>query len=58
LHAIVPTWQEDAFVKFFRTGQDPNGRNIDPAMMPWKDIGQAYTDDELRAIYSYLHSLT
>jgi mono/diheme cytochrome c family protein len=58
LHAIVPTWQGDAFVKFFRTGQDPNGRNIDPAIMPWKDIGQAYTDDELRAIYSYLHSLT
>jgi len=45
-------------VKFFRTGQDPNGRNIDPDTMPWKDIGQAYTDDELRAIYSYLHSLT
>jgi mono/diheme cytochrome c family protein len=58
LRAIVPTWQEDAFVKFFRTGQDPNGRNVDNNAMPWKDIGQAYTDDELRAIYSYLHSLT
>jgi len=58
LRVIVPTWQEDAFVKFFRTGQDPNGRNIDNAAMPWKDIGQAYTDDELRAMYTYLHSLT
>jgi mono/diheme cytochrome c family protein len=58
LRAIVPAWQEDAFVRFFRTGQDPNGRSIDNAAMPWKDIGQAVTDDELRAIYTYLHSLT
>jgi hypothetical protein len=51
------TPSRDAFVKFFRIGQDPDGRTIDPAMMPWNDIGLAYTDDELRAIYSYLHSL-
>jgi hypothetical protein len=45
-------------VKFFRTGQDPYGRTIDPAPMPWKDIGASYTDDELRAMYAYLHGLT
>ena len=58
LRAIVPQWAEADFVKFFRTGQDPYGRTIDPALMPWKDIGASYTDDELRAIYTYLHGLT
>jgi mono/diheme cytochrome c family protein len=58
LRAIVPQWAEADFVKFFRTGQDPYGRSIDPALMPWKAIGGAYTDDELRVIYAYLHGLT
>ena len=55
---LVPTWQEAGFVSFFRTGVDPYGRNIDPQIMPWQDIGKAYTDDELRAIYAYLRSLS
>lgn len=54
--ALVPTWQADAFVSFFRTGVDPYGRAVDASLMPWKDIGKAYTDDELRAIYRYLQS--
>ena len=58
LRALVPTWQDAAFVSFFRTGVDPYGRSIDPQAMPWPDIGKAYTDDELRAIYAYLHSLS
>lgn len=58
LRAIVPQWAEADFVKFFRTGQDPNGRNVDPGLMPWKDIGASYTDDELRALYAYVHGLT
>jgi mono/diheme cytochrome c family protein len=57
LRALVPTWQEAAFVSFFRSGVDPYGRSIDPALMPWQDIGKAYTDDELRAIYAYIRSL-
>ena len=58
LRAIVPNWPEAEFVKFFRTGVDPNGRAIDPELMPWRDIGLAYTDDELRAIYAYVHGLS
>jgi mono/diheme cytochrome c family protein len=58
LRALVPTWQEADFVKFFRTGVDPYGRTIDPNAMPWKDIGLTYTDDELRAMHSYLKALT
>jgi hypothetical protein len=54
----VPTWQEADFVKFFRTGTDPYGRTLDPASpMPWSDIGKAYSDDNLRAIYAYVHGL-
>ena len=58
LRALVPTWQEAAFVSFFRTGVDPSGRSIDPDNMPWTDIGKAYQDDELRAIYAYLKTLS
>src|SRR5207302_2617866 len=50
LRVIVEPWTETDFVKFFRTGQDPTGRNVDPALMPWRDVGLAYTDDELRTI--------
>ena len=57
LRALVPTWQEAAFVSFFRTGVDPNGRALDPDTMPWSDIGKAYQDDELRAIYAYIKGL-
>ena len=58
LRAIVPSWQQADFVKFFRTGVDPNGRAVDTNNMPWKDIGLAYTDDELAAMYAYLRTLT
>lgn len=57
LTQIVPTWSEAQFLTFFRTGKDPQGRTPDSAQMPWKEIGQAYTDDELHAMYVYLHSL-
>lgn len=58
LRALVPTWQEAAFVSFFRTGVDPYGRKVDPALMPWSDLGKTFTDDDLRAVYAYLHGLT
>jgi hypothetical protein len=57
LRALVSTWQEAAFVSFFRTGVDPYGRSIDPDAMPWSDIGKAYQDDELRAIYACIKGL-
>ena len=57
LRAIVPSWPEGDFVRFFRTGMDPDGRRLDPSIMPWQAIGNAYTDDELRAIYSYIQEL-
>jgi mono/diheme cytochrome c family protein len=57
LLAIVQNWPEGDFVNFFRTGIDPNGRSIDPTLMPWQDINRAYTDEELRAMYVYVQGV-
>jgi mono/diheme cytochrome c family protein len=58
LTAIVPKWSQSDFVKTIRTGVDPTGHALTPDQMPWKLFDAMYTDDELGAIYTYLHSLT
>lgn len=57
LRQIVGTWQQADFLRFFRTGVDPNGRRVDPEEMPWTEFGAAFTDPELTAIYAYIRSL-
>lgn len=57
LTQIVPRWTETQFVQTIRTGRDPNGYELRPDMMPWKELSAAFTDDELRAIYADIHSL-
>jgi cytochrome c553 len=66
LTQIVPSWTEDQFMTFFNTGKRPDGSPVptltlpDGTMeprMPWTTVRASTTDDELRAIYSYLHSL-
>ena len=47
-------WNADDFMTAIRTGKKPDGKLLRDEM-PWKDF--TYTDDELRAIYSYLHGL-
>lgn len=50
------SWTADMFVKAMRTGKDMGvGRNILPPM-PWGELNQL-SDDELKAIFAYLHSL-
>src|SRR5579859_297666 len=66
LTQIVPNWTEDQFLTFFNTGQRPDGSPVplltlpdgstEPAM-PWTEVRASTTDAELKAIYSYLHSL-
>ncbi len=56
--ALVPTWSEADFVKTIRTGVDPTGHSLNPDAMPWKEISTFGADDDLRAIYAYLHALT
>lgn len=50
------SWTEDIFVKAIRTGKDMGeGRDILPPM-PWQNYAQM-TDEDLKAIFAYLHSL-
>jgi mono/diheme cytochrome c family protein len=49
-------WSEADFITALRSGVTPSGKNLDPDMMPWKQVGQM-TDDELKAIWLYLQSL-
>jgi len=58
LTALVPKWSEADFVKTIRTGVDPTGHALNPDEMPWKEISSFATDNDLKAIYAYLHGLT
>ena len=51
----LPTWGEEGFIEIIRTGQK-HGRVINPDYMPWKSY-RHMSDDELRAVYTYLQSL-
>ena len=57
LTQIVPNWSEEDFILFFHEGKDPSGRVIDPNNMPWNEYGQAFSDEELKSLYLYLHAL-
>lgn len=50
------SWTPEIFIKALRTGKDMGeGRDILPPM-PWQNFAQM-TDQDLRAIFAYLHSL-
>jgi mono/diheme cytochrome c family protein len=51
----LPSWGEEGFIEIIRTGQK-HGRSINPDYMPWESY-RHMTDDELRAVYTYLQSL-
>jgi len=51
----LPTWGEEGFIEIIRTGEK-HGRTIDADYMPWKSY-RHMSDDELRAVYTYLQSL-
>jgi mono/diheme cytochrome c family protein len=56
LTMLLPSWSEDGFVRTLRTGVDPNNYKLKEGM-PWKEISAFATDADLKAMYSYLHSL-
>jgi mono/diheme cytochrome c family protein len=56
LTMIVPNWTAEQFAQTIRTGIDPNKRVL-TAEMPWRNISGFATDDDLAAIYAYLHGL-
>lgn len=51
----VGFWTEEQFINTLRTGITPNGHQLGEHM-PWKTY-KLMTDDELKAIFMYLHSI-
>ena len=67
LTLIVPQWSEEQFMTFFNTGTLPGGTagaRCSPwtadltRRMPWPMVRAVTTDDELKAMYGYLHTLS
>ncbi len=66
LTQIVPQWTEADFMTFFNTGTLPGGEKVpvitlksgfSEPRMPWPVVRAVTTDDELMAMYTYLHAL-
>jgi mono/diheme cytochrome c family protein len=66
LTLIIPQWTEEEFMAFFNSGTLPGGGKV-PVLtlssgyseprMNWPMVRAVTTDDELKAMYAYLHSL-
>lgn len=56
LTKVVPDWSEADFIHFFRTGEAPDGYMVSE-VMPWPDVDRFADDDDLKAMYAYLHAL-
>ena len=57
LTLIVPRWTEEEFILTLRTGVDPYRHTLTTGM-PWQAVSAFAGDDDLKAIYAYLHGLT
>jgi mono/diheme cytochrome c family protein len=66
LTLIVPRWTEEQFMAFFNTGTMPGGARVpiitlasgfSEPRMPWSMVRAVTTDNELKDMYAYLHSL-
>jgi mono/diheme cytochrome c family protein len=67
LTLIVPQWTEEQFMDYFNYGRLPGGDTV-PMLtlpngyteprMPWPTVRASTTDDELKAMYAYLHTLS
>lgn len=49
-------WSETQFITTLRTGATPDGQMLNADEMPWPYFAQM-TDDELKALWLYLHAL-
>lgn len=52
----IPNWTEAEFLDFFHTGKVPSGEQVGN-QMPWRAVSQIATDDDLKLMFAYLHSL-
>lgn len=53
---VASRWSLEEFSDTLRTGRTPEGKRLDPEMMPW-DIFAAMSDEEIEAIWLYLQSI-
>jgi len=53
---LIKGWTRDQFITTLRTGVDPSVHELDSTRMFWKTY-RNLEDDELAAIYEYLHGL-
>lgn len=51
----VAQWTEEQFIHALRTGQTPEGKQLQNEYMPWQ-MTQQYTEDELKSLYLFLKS--
>lgn len=56
LVAAVQRWSKEQFVQTLRTGTTPEGKKLDPKVMPWS-ITAAMQEQELEAVHMYIASL-
>jgi cytochrome c553 len=49
-------WTEQDFIRTLRTGETPEGIELDPEKMPWERL-RNLTDQEMKAIWLYLRTL-
>jgi mono/diheme cytochrome c family protein len=57
LWPAITTWTEAEFEQAVTTGVRPDGSQMDPEQMPWPSFN-LYTDEEVRAIWAYLQTVT
>ncbi|MEP7358400.1 MAG: c-type cytochrome, partial [Anaerolineales bacterium] len=55
LKGEVGQWTVEQFVNTIRTGITPSGHQLD-SEMPW-EFYKGMTDEDLQAVYTYLHTL-
>jgi hypothetical protein len=62
----MPKWTEEEFMTFFNTGTLPGGGQVptitlnsgfSEPRMPWPVVRAVTSDDDLKAMYTYLHNL-
>ena len=57
LTSVGQRWSEADFIKAMRTGTKPDGTQLSDEM-PWKEVNAFASDDDLKALYAYLKTLT
>lgn len=57
LTSVGQRWSEADFIKAMRTGVKPDGKAFNEDM-PWKEINGFASDDDLKAMYAHLKTLT